>query len=74
MDQFKKSRREYKESMKSQSGRFSVNDLVEAEADYDKFLEYMHKRCVDQKEEVERWAEDWCERGGWRNNRSAHRD
>jgi len=22
----------------------------------------------DQKEEAASWAEDWCERGGWRNN------
>ncbi|MGZ8487046.1 MAG: hypothetical protein ACXWW4_00765 [Candidatus Binatia bacterium] len=73
MDQFKKSRREYKESVNRQWGRLPDNDLVKAEADYDKFLEDMHKRCVNQKKEIERWAEDWCERGGWR-NRSAHRD
>lgn len=73
-NQFKKSRREYKENVKRQWGRFPDNDLLEVDGDYDKFLEDVHKRCGDQKDEVECWAEDWCEREGWRNNRSAHRD
>ena len=72
-NQFKKSRREYKENVKRQWGRFPDNDLLEGEEDYDKFLEDGHERDGEQNE-VERWVEDWCERGGWRNNRSAHRD
>jgi uncharacterized protein YjbJ (UPF0337 family) len=71
---FKKSRREYKETVKRQWGRFPDNDLLEAEGDDEIFLEEGNKRCGDQNEDAERWAEDWCERGGWRNNRSAHRD
>ena len=73
-DQFKGSGRQFKGGVKRQCGQFTDNDLLEAEGDYDKFLRVVHKRSGDQKEEVERWAEDWCERGGWRNNRSAHRD
>ena len=72
--QFKKSRREYKENVKRQWGRLPDNNLLEAESDNDKFVDDAHKRYAEPKEEVERWAEDWCERGGWRNNRSAHRD
>jgi len=71
-NQCKKSRRDYKENVRRHGGRFPANDLLATERD--KFLEDVHLRCGDQNEEVERWAEDWCERGGWRNNRSAHRD
>ena len=73
-NQFKKSRREYKEDVKRQWCRFPANELLEAEGDYDQFLEDVRKRCGNHNDEVEAWAEDWCERGGWRNNRLAHRD
>ena len=36
--QFKTSRREYKENVKRQWGRFPDNDLLETEGDNDKFV------------------------------------
>jgi len=61
-DQFKGSWRQFKGELKKHWGQFTDNDLLEAEGDYDKFLGVIQKRYGDQREEVERWAEDWCEK------------
>jgi uncharacterized protein YjbJ (UPF0337 family) len=61
-EQFKGSWQEFKGEMKKQWGKFTDNDLLEAEGDYDKFLGVVQKRYGDQKEEVEKWVEDWHER------------
>ena len=55
--QFKGSWRQFTGEAKKQWGQFTDNDLLEAEGDYDRFLEAVQKRYGDQKEEVERWAE-----------------
>jgi len=60
-DQFRGSWRQFKGEVKSRWGQFTENDLLEAEGDYDKFLGIVQKRYGDQKEEVQRWAENWCE-------------
>jgi uncharacterized protein YjbJ (UPF0337 family) len=61
-DQFKGSWRQFKGEVKKHWGQFTDNDLLEAEGDYDKFLGVVQKRYGDQKEKVERWAEDWYEK------------
>jgi uncharacterized protein YjbJ (UPF0337 family) len=61
-DQFKGSWRQFKGEVKKKWGQFTDNDLLEAEADYDKFLGIVQKRYGDRKEEVVGWAEEWCER------------
>jgi uncharacterized protein YjbJ (UPF0337 family) len=64
--QFKGSWRQLKGELKKHWDQLSDRDLMEAEGDYDKFPRGMQIRYGEQKQEVERWAEDWCERGGWR--------
>jgi len=61
-DQFKGNWRQFKGEVKKKWGQFTDNDLLEAEGDYDKFLGVAQKRYGDQKEEVQRWAEDWYEK------------
>ena len=63
-DQFKGSWRQFKGEVKKKWGQFTDNDLLETEGDYDKFLGVVQKRYGDQKEEVRRWAEEWCEKNG----------
>jgi uncharacterized protein YjbJ (UPF0337 family) len=71
---FQKHGRQHKGEVKRQWNPCPDTNLLKAESDYDKFFEDAHKRFGEHNDEVERWAQDWCERGGWRNNRSAHRD
>jgi uncharacterized protein YjbJ (UPF0337 family) len=61
-EQFKGNWQQFKGELKSIWGKFTDDDLLEAEGDYDKFLGVVQKRYGDRKEEVERWAEDWSER------------
>jgi len=61
-DQFKGNWRQFKGEVKKKWGQFTDDDLLEAEGDYDKFLGIAQKRYGKQKEEVQRWTEDWCER------------
>ncbi|MBI4523997.1 MAG: CsbD family protein [Deltaproteobacteria bacterium] len=61
-DQFKGRWQEFKGELKRQWGKFTDNDLMEVEGDYDKFTGIMQKRYGDQKEEVKRWADDWFDR------------
>lgn len=61
-EQFKGNWQQFKGELKKKWGQFTDNDLLEAEGDYDKFLGVAQKRYGKKKEEIERWAEDWCER------------
>ena len=69
-DQFKGNWRQFKGEVKKQWGQFTDNDLLEAEGDYDKFLGVVQKRYGDQKEEVQRWAEEWCEKNAIKSSRT----
>ena len=72
--QFKGSWRKFTRKLKKHWGQLRDHDLLEVAGDDDKSRGSAQKRDGDQKEEAARWAEDWCERGGWRNNPPAHRD
>lgn len=61
-DQFKGSWEQFKGELKKQWGKFTDNDLLEMEGNYDKFLGIMQKRYGDQKEEVKRWTDEWFDR------------
>lgn len=61
-EQFKGNWQQFKGELKKKWGQFTDNDLLEAEGDYDKFIGVVQKRYGERKEDVERWAEDWCER------------
>jgi uncharacterized protein YjbJ (UPF0337 family) len=58
-DQFSGSWLQFKGELKKKWGRFTDDDLLEAEGNYDKFLGVVQKRYGDQKEEVTRWADEW---------------
>src|ERR687888_284184 len=58
-DTFKGGWKEFKGELKKKWGQLTDNDLMEAEGDYDKFMGVVQKRYGDQKEEIERWTEDW---------------
>ena len=73
-DQFKESLQHLKRKLKNPCGQPMDDDLPGVVGDYDSFQGVVQERYVDQKEEIARWAEDWCERGGWRNHPPAHRD
>ncbi len=70
-DQFKGSWRQFKGAVKKKWGHFTDNDLLEAEGDYDKFLGVAQKRYGDQKDEVQRWTEEWCEKNAIKSSRTA---
>ena len=61
-EQFKGNWKQFKGEVKKKWGQISDNDLLEMEGDYDKFLGVLQNRYGDQKEEVERWADDWYRR------------
>ena len=58
-DRFKGSWKQFKGELKKKWGQLTDDDLMEAEADYDKFLGVVQKRYGDKKEEVTRWANEW---------------
>jgi uncharacterized protein YjbJ (UPF0337 family) len=61
-EQFKGNWQQFKGEFKRKWAKFTDDDLLEAEGDYDKFFGLVQKRYGDRKEEVERWVEDWSER------------
>lgn len=58
-DQFKGNWYQIKGEIKKRWGRFTDNDLTEIEGDYEKFRGKMQERYGDQKEEVERWLDQY---------------
>jgi uncharacterized protein YjbJ (UPF0337 family) len=60
-DQFKGRWKELKGDLKKQWGKFTDDDLLQIEGDYDKFTGLLQQRYGDQKEEVSRWADQWYE-------------
>ena len=73
-EQFKGSWRQFTRTLKKRWGLLADNDLLGVAGDDDRFKGAVQKRYGDQKEEAARWAEDWCERGGWRNHPPTHRE
>lgn len=61
-NQFRGSWRQFKGEVKKTWGQLTDNDLLEIEGDYDKFLGVVQRKYGDRKGEIERWAEQWCER------------
>lgn len=64
-EQFKGEWSQFKGELKKQWGMFTDDDLMQIEGDYDKFIGSLQKRYGDQKEEVQRWVEQWYERRQW---------
>ncbi len=71
--QFTGSWQKFKGKLKKHWGQLTDNNLLGIAGDDDKSRGAVQRRYSDQKEEAAGWgAEDWCERGGWRNNPPAH--
>jgi uncharacterized protein YjbJ (UPF0337 family) len=70
-EQFKGNWKQFKGEVKKKWGQISDNDLLEMEGDYDKFLGVLQKRYGDQKEEVERWADEWYQRHATQSRKSS---
>jgi uncharacterized protein YjbJ (UPF0337 family) len=60
-EQFKGRWQQFKTEVKKEWGQLTDNDLLEAEGDYVKFLGIVQKRYGDQREQVNRWVEEWYE-------------
>ncbi len=58
-DQFKGKWIQFKGEVKKQWGKFTDDDLLQIEGDYDKFIGRVQERYGDQKDDVVRWADDW---------------
>ena len=50
---------EFKGELKQKWGKFTNDDLLKIEGDYDKFTGLVQERYADKKDEVTRWADEW---------------
>jgi uncharacterized protein YjbJ (UPF0337 family) len=60
-ERFKGRWQQFKAEVKKEWDQLTDNDLSEAEGDYIKFLGIVQKRYGDQKDQVNRWVEEWYE-------------
>ena len=60
-DQFKGRWTQFKGELKKQWGKFTDDDLLQIEGDYQKFEGTLQAKYGDQKEEVSRWTDKWFE-------------
>ena len=60
-DQFQGKWKEFKGDLKKKWGKFTDDDLLQIEGDYDKFEGKMQKRYGDRREEVKKWTDEWFE-------------
>ena|SRR6185295_4504267 len=60
-DQFQGRWKEFKGDLKKKWGKFTDDDLLQIEGDYDKFEGKMQKRYGDRREEVKKWTDEWFE-------------
>ena len=58
-NQFKGRWHQFKGELRKKWGQLTDDDLLECEDSYEKFLGVIQKRYGDQKDEVQRWADDW---------------
>lgn len=58
-EQFKGNWAQLKGELKQKWGKFTDDELLQIEGDYDKFRGRAQELYGDQKEEVSKWAEDW---------------
>lgn len=65
-DQFKGQWMQFKGELKRKWGKFTDDDLMQIEGDYDKFLGKIRERYGDQKEELRheivKWVDRWYEK------------
>ncbi len=61
-EQFKGNWNQFKGAVKQKWGKFTDDELLQVEGDYDKFQGKAQELYGDQKEEVNKWAEEWQEK------------
>jgi uncharacterized protein YjbJ (UPF0337 family) len=58
-EQFKGNWNQFKGELKKKWGKFTDDELMQIEGDYDKFKGRSQELYGDQKEEVNNWVQDW---------------
>ena len=58
-EQFKGNWNQFKGEVKKKWGKFTDDELTQIEGDYDKFKGRAQELYGDQKEELNKWTEDW---------------
>jgi len=58
-DHFKGYWNQFKGDLKRQWAKFTDDDLLAIEGDYDKFVGKLQERYADQKDEINKWADRW---------------
>ena len=58
-EQFKGLWNQLKGELKKQWGKFTDDDLLQIEGDYDKFIGKVQERYGERKDEISRWMEQW---------------
>lgn len=61
-EQFKGQWKQLKGELKRQWGKFTDDDLMWIEGDFDRFIGSLQERYGDQKVEVRRWLDQWFDR------------
>ena len=61
-EQFKGQWIQFKGELKKRWGKFTDDDLMKIEGDYDMFIGSLQARYGEQKEEVSRWMDQWFDR------------
>ena len=62
-DQFAGKWSQLKGELKTQWGKFTDDDLLQIEGNYDKFKGKVQERYGDKKDDVIRWADQWEAQG-----------
>ncbi len=58
-DTFKGQWNQFKGELKRQWGKFTDDDLLQIEGNYDKFIGKVQERYGDKKDEIVGWADTW---------------
>lgn len=63
-DQFGGKWKQFKGDLKKQYGKLTDDDILQIEGNYDKFQGKLQERYGDQKEEIQRWTDEWYKKHG----------
>lgn len=58
-DQFQGKWKQFKGDLKKKWGKFTDDDLMQIEGDYDKYEGKVQERYGDRREELKKWTDDW---------------
>jgi uncharacterized protein YjbJ (UPF0337 family) len=72
-DQFEGNWKQFKGDLKKQWGKFTDDDLLVIEGNYDKLQGKIQERYGDRKEEVNKWTDEWMKKHAKKNGTSKQR-